>query len=395
MEPQAYSAMVRTNATRFLFSLIYSAGTLVYFALPVWGGLFDQEYGFSAAQIGWLLSADMTSNAIANVSARYWIHRFNWQRSLLTFVFVFVAANVACMFYQDFSSLMLLRYIAGFAGGAMVSIAVAGIASTENPDKDFGLALSLQVFLGGLLILSSSALVDILGAESMYIIISIPAALCIPLIHCLPAKMVSQEDQTRQASDEFAHGKTLYLVLAFTAIFLFFTGMNSLWSFAELIGSELGVHDDLIAISLSASLILSVAGSLLAAWMGGKTERLRAITLGTFSTILSVLALLFIPGGWLFFLAINIFNFGYNFIIPFQSGWVSKLDNSGKNIVMLPAIQGFGISLGPILAGTVAEKNGLLQITYLSAGFLLSSIVVFTALYYLQNRSPLIANERS
>ena len=47
---------VDTLPARLQYFLLYGAGTLVFFVLPIWGFIFS-EMGFSDSEIGWLLAA--------------------------------------------------------------------------------------------------------------------------------------------------------------------------------------------------------------------------------------------------------------------------------------------------------------------------------------------------
>jgi MFS family permease len=368
------------------YCLLYAIGTVVYFVLPVWGGIFSEDLLFNTALIGWLLSADMIANAIANVTARYWITRGNWRRTALGFITLIAAANLMCIGVEDFVLLMILRLMAGFAGGGLTSLAVAGIARSGEPDRYFGIALSIQVFMGGLLLFASPSLLGEFGNASIYIALAMLALIAIPFLRTIPNEQlkarlpIPETDKVPFGVKTSVQFPVILPFLGFFGVILFFAGMNSIWAFAENIGTQLGIEEQFIATTLSLSLLISMGGSLFAAYLAGKVKRLAPIVLGVSSIALAVISFFWVQGNWAFFVAINVFNFGYNFVIPFQSGWIASFDIKGENIVLLPAVQGAGISIGPVLSGFIINDISYLRAIYPSSILLIASIIIFIVL---------------
>lgn len=358
----------------------------MYFVLPVWGGIFSEDLLFNTALIGWLLSADMIANAIANVTARYWITRGNWRRTALGFITLIAAANLMCIGVEDFVLLMILRLMAGFAGGGLTSLAVAGIARSGEPDRYFGIALSIQVFMGGLLLFASPSLLGEFGNASIYIALAMLALIAIPFLRTIPNEQlkarlpIPETDKVPFGVKTSVQFPVILPFLGFFGVILFFAGMNSIWAFAENIGTQLGIEEQFIATTLSLSLLISMGGSLFAAYLAGKVKRLAPIVLGVSSIALAVISFFWVQGNWAFFVAINVFNFGYNFVIPFQSGWIASFDIKGENIVLLPAVQGAGISIGPVLSGFIINDISYLRAIYPSSILLIASIIIFIVL---------------
>lgn len=377
---------MQTKPASLVYCLLYAAGTVVYFVLPIWGGIFSEDMLFNTAMIGWLLSADMIANAIANVAARYWIAHWNWRKTALGFVALLAVANLMCIGVEDFALLMTLRFVAGFAGGGLTSLAAAGIARSGKPDRYFGIALSIQVSMGGLLLFASPSLLGEFGNASIYVALAMLALIAIPFLHTIPDEQLKAQIPAAHSLQVASGVKApkqapkILTILGFIGVALFFAGMNSVWAFAENIGTELGIKDQFIATTLSLSLLISIGGSLLAAYLAGKVKRLAPIVLGVSSIALAVISLFWVQGNWAFFIAINVFNFGYNFVIPFQSGWIAIFDIKGENIVLLPAVQGAGISIGPVLSGFIINDVSYLRAVYPSSILLIASIIIFIAL---------------
>ena len=240
-----------------LYCFLFSVGTVVYFVLPIWGGMFSEIILFNTAMIGWLLSADMIANAIANVTARYWINRWSWRKTAFGFVILIAVANLMCIGVEGFASLIMLRLVAGFAGGGLTSLAVAGIARSGKPDRYFGIALSIQVFIGGLILFASPSLLAEFGNASIYVALAVIALIAVPFLQAIPDGQSRAQHQIPKfqeaaigvkASGQFPK---ILTILGFVGVALFFAGMNSIWAFAENIGTELGIENQFIAPTLS------------------------------------------------------------------------------------------------------------------------------------------------
>ena len=369
-------ASADSASSRALFCLLFGAGTSVYFVLPIWAGIFEEQFGFSAAQIGLLLSADMSSNTAAILLARLWLHRVHFRHAILAALAVYVFGNLACLGIGEFAPLLSLRYVVGFGMGTMVAAAVAGIGATERSDRNFGFALSVQVALGGALLFATPLLIRVGGIASYYVVFSIVMSSVLLLLRTVPASF----EKVSSAPGASGLGLTGPLLLAFAGVAVFFVGMNGFWSFAERIADQGGLRADFVSTTLAVSVLVSVLGSLLAAWMSDRYGRIGPIAIGVAIAIGSIALLLLEPSNWLFVAAINGFNLMYNFIIPFQSGWIADLDATGRNITLLPAIQGGGISLGPIVAGTLIAGTNYIPVIYMSMFFLSLSALTYGVL---------------
>lgn len=370
-------------SSRALFCLLFGAGTAVYFVLPIWAGLFEERFGFSAAQIGWLLSADMSSNTAAVLLARLWLHRVHLRHAILGALAVYVLGNLACLGVSEFAPLLSLRYVVGFGMGTMVGAAVAGIGATERPDRNFGFALSVQVTLGGALLFATPVLIGAGGIAAYYVVFSIVMSSVLFLLKGVPASFEKEAPEASAARASSPLGLNGPLLLAFLGVAVFFVGMNGFWSFAERIADQGGRSADFVSSVLAVSVLVSVFGSLLAAWMSDRYGRIGPIVIGVLIAMGSVALLLLEPSNALFIAAINGFNLMYNFIIPFQSGWVAQLDATGRNITLLPAVQGGGISLGPIVAGSLISGTNYMPVIYMSLFFLALSALIYCLLRFL------------
>lgn len=370
---------VNSMGTRLFTYLAFATGLAVYYLLPILAGIFTDTYSFTAKQAGLLLSADITAGTLAEFSARYWIHRCYWRRVLPFAVLLTVVPNLLCAVTDSYWGFLGLRYLAGFGAGIMVAFMYATIAASENPDREFAYAMSLQVFVGALFLTGAPYLWTSQGAAPLFVALGLVTVLPLLCFRAVPRcnPLTTAPDAGHQAQAGSA-GLDRAMVFGLLAVGFFFASINSIWSFMERIGDAEGFTREFIATTLSISLLFSFAGALLPAWLAGKVKRLTMISTGYLLLFIAIFAIGRQPAPGTYLAALCVYNFFYSFVIPFQNGWLASLDESGRNIVLLPVLQGIGIALGPVLAGMVIVAEQYATVTYLSMTLLVCSLALFS-----------------
>ena len=373
---------VNSMGTRVFTYLIFATGLAVYYLLPILAGIFTDTYSFTAKQVGLLLSADMTANTLSTFSARYWIHRCYWRRVLPFAVLLAVLPNLFCAMADSYWGFLSLRYLAGLGVGMMTAFMYATISASENPDREFAYAMALQVFVGALFLNSAPYLWTSQGAGSIFIalgLVIVSPLFCFRAIpRCNPLTTASDAGKQAQATSARLDRTMVFGLLA---VGIFFASMNSIWSFMERVGDAQGFATEFIATTLSVSLLFSFAGALLPAWLAGKVKRIAMISTGYLLLFIAIFTIGQRPAAETYLVALCVYNFFYSFVIPFQNGWIASLDESGRNIVLLPVLQGIGIAIGPALAGMVIVAERYATVTYLSMTLLVCSMVLFSLMH--------------
>jgi predicted MFS family arabinose efflux permease len=141
-----------------------------------------------------------------------------------------------------------------------------------------------------------------------------------------------------------------------SSIFLFFTGMGSIWAFMEPIGRRAGLDVGHIASALSASAIAQLAGSLLVSAIGDRLSAKTATTIGVI--MIAVTATGLSVGGFPpFLIGVCILNFAWGFLFPFLFRSMVQIDRHGS-AALTPMATGAGLMVGPALGGVLMERLG-------------------------------------
>ena len=373
---------VNAAATRWLTYLIFAAGLVVYYLLPVLAGIFTEAYGFNTKQVGLLLSADMTASTIASFTARYWIHRCYWRRVFPCAVLLTVIANLLCSVAESYEAILACRYLAGWGAGTMTAFMYATISASDNPDREFAYAMTLQVFLGATCLYGASQLWAAWGAEAVFVMTGLVALLPLICLHAAPrANPLTGLPGGGRDLNSVSDAIPPAALIGLPAVGLFFASMNSIWSFMERLGDAEGFAADFIAFTLAVSLLFSFTGALVPAWLAGRIKRITAISSGYALLFIALAAIGRHPSAAIYLVALCVYNFFYSFVIPFQNGWIASLDRTGRTVVLLPVLQGIGLSAGPVLAGLVIVGNQYANIIYVSIILLLFSYFLFFRMY--------------
>lgn len=337
---------------------------LPYYLLPIWASVFIDDFGFSGAQLGPLLAADMIGGTIAALIARRWITSADWPSVLRWTVSACVLANFACALMDTFAAMLFLRSIAGLAAGSFMAIVYADFAHAENPDREFSIALALQVLLGIFAIWLAPYLADRWGASTSFLMIGIATLTPLAFAGACSQPIAPGDD------DVGARRAQLPVMLGLTTIALFFLSLTCVWVAMERIALAGGNDQTVVTMVLSVGLVFSFLGAAAPSFFVALAPRKTQIifSYGALAVAIMVIAVSETP--WLLAAGIAVYNFFFSFVIPYQTAWIAETDESGRNAVLVPFAQGIGVSIGPLLGGIFLGSGNTKAVIYVSLALL-------------------------
>lgn len=358
-----------------LFGVI---GSIVFLLLPLLIGAFTEELSLGTRQVGWLGSADMIGMFAAAVVATAWIRRADWRRAGLIAGLVLLLCHLLSGWIVHYETLLLIRIVAGFAGGSMMSIALTCLGDTRNPDRYFALFISGQLALGaaGLAVLPD--VIARFGLEGTFLVLALLAAAALVTIPFMPRGGAFDAPASLSG---VALRKLTPGGFALLACFLFNLGVMMVWAYSERMGDKAGLEPDFIGNALAGSLIAALAGSLLAAAMGARFGRVLPLA---FTLVLQAVALWLLAGDPSregFFAGVMLFAFAWNFPVAFQLAITVSVDVSGRLVVLFLSAVKLGYAAAPALAASLIAVSGSFRLLLLiAAGVFLISAVSFALL---------------
>jgi predicted MFS family arabinose efflux permease len=345
---------------------------MFFLVMPIYVGALADDFGFTNAQIGYLISVELGSAALASLTALFWLRKLNWRHVLVVLLTVLGAANLISIqtggVYQD---LLLIRATAGFAAGAMMAIALAALGDTRNQDRNFALGIVAQLAVSGSLLLVLPLLVARWGAASVFTVFLTACVVAIPLARLVPAAgktpIVTRITERRSLLP-------LWGLAGSAAIFI---GQSAVWAFIERMGSAAGLSARTIGIVLGASVFAGIGGAFSAFWLAGRKGRLMPMIV---AMVGEIICLLFLFGGFttaIFFAVVIMYSVFWNFWVPYQMSVVAVTDVSGRLIALITFFQAVGIAVGPALVGPLLTGNDFDAVIWTGIGFAVLAIVLF------------------
>ena len=353
-------------------------GSIVFLLLPMLIGAFTENLSLTAAQVGLLGSADMTGMFIAAVVATGWIRSYNWRVIAALACGLLIVCHILSGFVQLFILLFLIRVIAGFAGGSLMSIALTSLGDTRQPDRFFALFIAGQLTLGGLGLwlfpgfLAQFGLGGVFGALAVVVL---GASLFIPFIPQQGRKIepaVTSPSKSRAANRAMLPG-----LMALLACFIFNLGIMAVWAYLERMGNAAGLEASYIGSTLAVSLAGALVGALLAAAIANRFGRVIPLIL---TLVVQVVALLLLSGELsrnAFLVGVMLFAFAWNFPVPFQLAITVSMDVSGRLVVLFLSAVKLGYAAGPVIAAQlIMMGRGFTPVIVLAgAGFMTSALI--------------------
>lgn len=330
-------------------------GSIVFLLLPILIGAFTEELGLGTTQVGWLGSADMIGMFAAAVVATAWIRRSDWRRAGFIAGLALLACHVLSGWVVHYPSLFVIRMVAGFAGGSMMSIALTCLGDGRNPDRYFALFISGQLGLGAIGLALLPKVLAAFGLGGAFLALALLVAIATAAIPFIPrsGRFPAPENLRAIPLKRMIPGG-----VALLACFLFDLGVMMVWAYAERMGDAAGLEPGFIGNALAGSLLAALAGSLLAAAMGARFGRV----LPLFVTLVLQAVALWLLGGELtqrgFFAGVMLFAFAWNFPVAFQLAITVSVDVSGRLVVLFLSAVKLGYAAAPALAALLIAGSG-------------------------------------
>jgi len=354
-------------------SLLLVVAGAIWLIMPVYTGAAAVSLQLDESQIGSLAAADFAGLALASLFAPLWIRRVNWRFAASIGLALMLLGNVASVYIDTFSNLLIVRFVTELACGSVASIGLASLADTTRTDRNFAIAIAAQTVFGSVALLGLPYLVERWGLDSIFVSLNVVTLLVFPAI-----KFLTVQGKDHKAAVAARRSSFVLPLLGLIGMTLFFANIGALWTYIERIGSTAGLLATYIGQSLAISNLIALGGALTAVWIGDRFGHLRPILLVAVLQ-LAALALLNVRlDAVTFLIALSIYSFFWNFAIPYQMTATANADPSGRLIVLATAFQGAGAALGPGLVAWLVKPNSFSAVYLVAAACSVACLFVFS-----------------
>ncbi|WP_230198479.1 MFS transporter [Luminiphilus syltensis] len=366
------------------------AGYAVLAGIPVISTAWSNLLGFTEEQVGRVAGADLGGLAAGAVLAALFVAKANRRQIVLVAIAIAAVANVACAFYQDYMTTLILRFIAGVGSGLFTGVAVATLGARSNPAKAFNYLLFSFAFVqaGEMYVLPR------LPMTTIYFVFAATYLITVPLLRWLPERppetVLSEETDEGDSSVAVSPAipksvPWLFLI----AMALTYVNIGAYWTYIELASARAGLDAEWVSSVLVWVSLFGLIGCLVATVISDRVGMGKPLLLTLLLHAFVVYLLVNDIDPPRFLISVYAFNFLWIFIDVYQMGSVASVCKTGRFATLMPAAQGIGQIIGPnIAASLLAAGHGYSSVFLLCALASLAAFVVYFIAYLLLRGLP-------
>lgn len=367
----------------WLYALLALLGTAGFFYVNLAAVIVDGlvgTLGFTSAQAGTVMSANIYGASAGGLIAVFIVRRFRWRPALVAVLCALLALELASLFTHAYSVLLPLRAVDGVAGGLSVGIALALLARTRFPDRAFGALLVFQFAFGGLGSWLLPALVEEHGMWLLFACMAIMDLAAIATALFLRVGAGPTERASHHAV-EIRSGTPFFVLTAavLLALFLFQAAQMGLFAFIIPLGENSALALRFISQTVGWTTWIGALGAVCVIAFGTRFGRTRPLALAMLVTLIGISGLYLAQHKTIFFAANAMSAITWSFVVPYLFGIVSMLDRTGRLATLAGFVSGLGLASGPLFAGWLVRPNDFVPLISVALAFLLVSAVAMVS----------------
>ncbi|MFK8021472.1 MAG: MFS transporter [Pseudomonadales bacterium] len=378
-----------------LISAVYPVGPAAVILMPmIVGGLID-SYGFSEQQAGAIASAEGIGLVLGLLVAALWVRKVRWRISLFVGLAIYALLNFGSSLFEGHTQIMLLRFLSGYVGGCVFAIVVAALGDNREPDRAFGIGQAVQGLLMGILFALAPTLMTTTGVNGVFYMMAALALVSMIFLTWFPdhGDVGSIQHAVDDADSESLKSAMPLLYLGLFGGFVYYLAVFGFWGFIERMGQQAGLDPNTIGLALGVSQIAAIFGALAAAAAAQRFGRFVPIAIALLGQLWVLWLLVGQFSSMAFYAGACAYQGLYVMATSYQLGVIATLDDKGKFIVIMTALQGLGAAVGPSAAAWLLNQNDYTAINWAAAAALIVSLGIFLAIILLSKGKPKVTSD--
>lgn len=342
-------------------SFASSAGALMFNTMPIILGVLAETKGFEEGTLASLAAAILVGAFVAVTSAVFWIDKVAWRPVLVLTAMVCLVASCLIPYTNSVANIAVLLALIGFLLGVIYAPTLAALGQASNPPRAFAISIVVQVIISAIVAYILPAyLSPKFGSGALTVVVAVCCLVVTLSYPALPTNQKTAPEEGKTAAPDAIVGATQQKngILSLAAMGIFYIGLMGVWDFLERVGVSWSITPVYIGGVIALALILGGLGALFAAVIGERAGQVRPVVMAFGFFAIAATLLGFGSGALQFATAVILFNIGWNLSLPFLYAILSSADQSGRLIVLAPAVQTLGAVLGSLIAGQIVLGIG-------------------------------------
>ncbi len=337
---------------RLLLAFLATAGFFYVNIMPAMVDGLKVGLGFSNKQAGLVGSCNVYGAACGAFLIVFLVRRINWRFAAHLFLLGLLSMDLLSMLFKFPYALMGARFIHGFIGGMLVGLSFSIIARTTAPDRTFGVLLLLQVFAGGLGVMTLPLLVPRFGTDVLFASLILFSLATLVMLQFLPDYPVKAPvPRTPGAAPEPLQWQPL--LLALFSVFFFQAANMGLYAFIIGLGKHHGLQLTFISETLGVANWIATLGAVLVIVLSTRFGIFKPILAGMLLALVGTYTLHFSEVKWIWIAANVGTGITWNFVISHLLGMCARFDQTGQTAVWGGFASKMGLASGPMLASFI------------------------------------------
>ena len=355
-------------------------GSVISPALPV----IQQALAIETSKIGLLMTAFSLPGLISIPISGIMTDRFGRQKVIVPMLLLYSIAGSLCFFAPNFETLLLLRFLSGLGAGSLATLSlilIGDLFSNKEQKEALGYRTSFGYFSNGILPIFGGFLA-VISWNYPFLLFALGMPISIIAARVLVNERINSESSVKEYLIEVGRGISNARVASLLTVAptLMIINQGILATFLPIyIGSKFGASAAVIGIIISTR---TIAGSLIAFFMGKLTEIVKEEWLLVSSIIVLAITILFLPlvtSAWVMIAPVMVMGLALGIGFPaFQSLLIAETPQELRAGVMSASgvTNRMGQAAGPIAAGGLFAIGGF-EVVFFGASLFLLIMIIF------------------
>ena len=377
--------------------LLGSITVMPVLILPNLVGSVVDEFGFSETQASTAASFNFIAGAIIALIMAFKIRSLNLKTvAIASLLIASVSDFLSGYTGENIYLFMTMRALAGLGQGAAYTAVMSSIARTNDPDRGYGMLMTMQFGISALGLYIIPMILPLSGIQGMFMGLSVIDILGVfmaaKLISNARPNDISVQDEGDLSQVEWKVILSGAAIMVILGLCFLETAMTAQFAFTERVATQrLSMDPASVGGILAIASLMGIPGGFGCVLLGTRFGRAIPLFLGLAASIVGVVLLAYASTPTMYATSAYILGFTWAFTLPYYQAAQAALDPHGS-VVAAGSFSGtMGNAAGPGLAGMAVLFGGYNAVLLMAGVMLLISVFCIPNLIF-KTRGALLKN---